>query len=206
MRSAITDALLSRNIIRGYNRYRTIKQTLGATFTGDADMPHVWFLDPGGADRTVLLPAETDGLWYKVVNTADADETLTVKEDSNTTTVGTIGRGESRYFISNGTTWYEDATFETIEGASGQNLLINTISDDKTVRINSRNYTQATGSSIGFQSKPAQNATSTGSVIGGEISPRINNTFTVANIIGLHVDAYVRGTTPRTISGDVRGM
>src|SRR3990167_7636907 len=93
MRSAITDALLSRNIIRGYNRFRTIKQTLGATFTCDADMPHVWFLDPGGAGRTVLLPAETDGLFYFVVNTADADEDLTVKEDANVTTIGIVSRG-----------------------------------------------------------------------------------------------------------------
>ena len=43
-------------------------------------------------------------------------------------------------------------------------------------------------------------------IIGGEITPRINNTFTTANIIGLHVDTYLRGTTARTISGNVRGQ
>src|SRR3990167_1050641 len=165
MRSSITDALLSRNIIRGYNRYRTIKQTLGATFTGDADMPHVWFLDPGGAGRTVLLPAETDGLFYTIVNTADADEDLTVKEDANVTTIGVIERGESMSFYSNGTTWYS----KSAEG------VLQTVADSNAVKLNSRNFTQATGSSIGFQSKPGQNATSTGSVIGGEVSPRAND-------------------------------
>ena len=85
-------------------------------------------------------------------------------------------------------------------------LSLNTGGDGKQVRINSRNFTQATGSSIGLQVKPAQNATSTGSVIGAEISPRINNTFTVANVIGLHTDAYLKGTTARRISGDVRGL
>lgn len=86
-------------------------------------------------------------------------------------------------------------------------MVLDTTSDDRQVRINSRNFSTITsGSSIGFQSKPAQNVTTTGSVIGGEISPRVNNTFTAANVIGLHVDAYLRGTTARTVSGDVRGQ
>ena len=85
-------------------------------------------------------------------------------------------------------------------------LQLQTVADNAQVRINSRNFTQASGSSIGFQSKPAQTVTSTGSVIGGEISPRINNDIDCANIIGLHVDAYLRGTTAKTISGDVRGL
>ena len=77
--------------------------------------------------------------------------------------------------------------------------------DTKPVTLNSRNYTQTSGSSIGFQSKPAQTVTTTGSVIGGEISPRVNNDIDVANVIGLHVDTYLKGTATRTVSGDVRG-
>ena len=93
-----------------------------------------------------------------------------------------------------------------LDGLASQDLILNTITDGKTVRINSRNYTQATGSSIGFQSKPAQTVTSTGSVIGGEVSPRVNDDIDIANIIGLHVDAYLKGTAAKTISGDVRGL
>ena len=89
---------------------------------------------------------------------------------------------------------------------SGSHMSLNTTSDDKQVRINSRNYAQTSGSSIGFQSKPAQNATSTGSVIGGEISPRVNNTFGIGNVIGLHVDTYLKGTSSGTVTGDVRGL
>lgn len=147
--------------------FLTNKQTLTGTYTMDADTFHVQFLDPGGASRTVLLPAEVDGAWFTIINTADADEDLTVKEDSNTTTIGTIARGESQTFYCNGTTWYEAHTFGVIEAAAANDLSINTVSDDKIVKINSRNYTQVSGSSIGFQVKPAQTVTSTGSVIGG---------------------------------------
>ena len=102
--------------------------------------------------------------------------------------------------------WDREVSFARLKSKLDLPLTFATTSDGRTITLNSRNYTQTSGSSIGFQSKPAQAATTTGSVIGAEISPRINNTFTTANIIGLHVDAYVRGTTARTISGDVRGQ
>jgi len=97
-------------------------------------------------------------------------------------------------------------TLSKITATTTQNLDLNTATDSKPVRINSRNYTQATGSSIGFQSKPAQTVTSTGTVTGGEISPRVNDDIDVANIIGLHVDAFLKGTAAKTVSGDVRAL
>ena len=104
-----------------------------------------------------------------------------------------------------------DPTKSAIPGSvpawqSDDNVEINSLVDNKTIRLTSRNYSQATGSSIGYQSKPAQTITSTGSVIGGEVSPRVNNGVALANIIGLHVDAYLKGTSAGAISGDVRGM
>jgi hypothetical protein len=92
-------------------------------------------------------------------------------------------------------------------GAYGNNLTLQTFSDNKPVTINSRGYTQATGSSIGFQVKPSQNVASTGSIIGGEISPRVASGITMgASVIGLHVDSYLKGTAVGTITGDVRGL
>ena len=76
----------------------------------------------------------------------------------------------------------------------------------KTVRINSITNTGTANDPIGFQSKIAQGATTTKNVIGGEISPRLNNTFGAASVIGLHVDAYLKGTAAGAISGDVRGL
>lgn len=107
MRSNVEGAILSGNLLMEKNKLGSLIQTLGATFTIDDDMPHLLFLDPGGAGRTVLLPAEARGLWFVVVNTADAAETLTVKEDAGSTTIGTIEQDTIGLFFCNGTTWYD---------------------------------------------------------------------------------------------------
>jgi len=78
--------------------------------------------------------------------------------------------------------------------------------DSKPVKINSRSYTQTSGNSIAFQVKPSQTVTTTGEVIGGEISPRLQDDVDAAVIKGLHIDVDLKGTTARTISGDVRGL
>lgn len=72
---------------------------------GDATMQ---VLDPGGGDKDVLLPAEasSDGLVFLIKNTADAAESLIVKEDSDTTTIGTVAQNEAGLFFCDGTTWY----------------------------------------------------------------------------------------------------
>jgi hypothetical protein len=64
-------------------------------------------LDPGGAARTVLLWPELDckGAMVFIVNAADAAENLTVKEDSNTTTIVTINQNEGAWVWSDGTSW-----------------------------------------------------------------------------------------------------
>lgn len=137
--------------------------------------------------------------------------------EGNVTIAGTLAVTGAQTFT--GTAGFQAVTVATtlavtgiathtaaIQAATAQHLSLNTQSDDKQVRINSRNFTQATGSSIGFQAKPAQTVTSTGSVIGGEISPRVNSAVEIASVIGLHVDAYLKGTAAGTVSGDVRGL
>lgn len=97
--------------------------------------------------------------------------------------------------------------------SSGGHLQLNsaaTASDvaGNTVRINSITNTGTANSLIGFQSKPAQGASTAQNVIGAEISPRLNDTFALTGsgtIIGLHVDAFLRGTTG-DIAGSVRGQ
>jgi hypothetical protein len=78
----------------------------------------------------------------------------------------------------------------------------------KTVKIGSITNTGTANSLIGFQSKPAQGASTAQNVIGCEISPRVNDTFALTStgtLIGAHVDAYLKGTTG-DIGGDVRGL
>ena len=64
-------------------------------------------LDPGGAARTVLLWPELDmkGAVVDIVNYADAAETITVKEDSNTTTIASIPQNRAAKLMCDGTTW-----------------------------------------------------------------------------------------------------
>ena len=89
---------------------------------------------------------------------------------------------------------------------SGSHLVLNTVDNNKNVRLNSRDFTNTTGGVTGFQVKPGQAATSTGELKGGEISPRFKDGFTANTIVGLHVDAFLKGTTAVTTPGDVRGM
>ena len=69
--------------------------------------PPVLYLDPNGAARTVLLPAEADseGLTFFVYNTADALENLTLEDDSSTTAIIVLGQGEGVAVHCDGTTW-----------------------------------------------------------------------------------------------------
>ena len=65
-------------------------------------------LDPGGGNTDVLLPAEADsvGVTFYIANTADAAESLVVKEDSDTTTIVTVAQNERGIVWCDGTTWY----------------------------------------------------------------------------------------------------
>lgn len=90
--------------------------------------------------------------------------------------------------------------------ASTEHMILNTTSDNKQVRINSRSFTQATGDSIGFQSKPSQTVTTTGSVFGGQISPRLQSAIAAGNVIGLDANCDLKGTAAGTVSGDVRAL
>lgn len=87
--------------------YSNNTETLAANKTLTITHEQIQYYDPGGASRNVLLPAEASsaGLFFIIVNTADAAENLTVKEDSDTTTIGIVARYESRVFVCDGTDW-----------------------------------------------------------------------------------------------------
>ncbi len=76
---------------------------------------------------------------------------------------------------------------------------IETSADGKTVRINSRSYTQASGGSIGYQSKPSQTVTTTGEVIGAELSPRLQSGIGAASLTGHVATPILKGS----VGGDI---
>lgn len=78
------------------------------------DYPPVIICDPGGGAIDLLMPAEADAknkLWV-IINTADAVEAITVKEDSDTTTIISVGQNEAAIVYCDGTSWY------ALQGAS----------------------------------------------------------------------------------------
>jgi hypothetical protein len=63
-------------------------------------------LDPGGADRVITLPAEdANNHGFVIINNADAEEALTVKDNIGTT-IAIVRKGEARTFVSDSAAWY----------------------------------------------------------------------------------------------------
>src|SRR3990167_4415882 len=98
-----------------------------------------------------------------------------------------------------------------VRARTSQHLALDTTSDDKNVRINSRNFPATTGDAIACQIKPACSVTKTADGLKGlEVSPRVNSGIAMAGasgtVIGIHSDVYLKGTAAGTIAGDVRAL
>ena len=87
-------------------RFQHETETLAAGKTLTKDSPSLQFLDPGGAGRTIVLPAEADskGLVFFISNEADAAEILTINDDAAATIV-TPTQNEAAILFCDGTTW-----------------------------------------------------------------------------------------------------
>lgn len=86
----------------------------GAITLDDTYSPHLR-IDPGGAARDLTLP-EGDawtGCFLTIVNTADAAETITVKQDSDT--IGTVPQNFVGVFYFDGTTWILHFKFSQVD-------------------------------------------------------------------------------------------
>lgn len=110
-------------------RSKPLVTTIADNFQITKDMPFVLYLDPNGGAKDVRLPTEDDvehkGLCYAIVNMADAAEAITVKNDDETETVGTLNQGSLGFFFNSGTadTGWVGRVLE--QGTSGQ-LVIGT--------------------------------------------------------------------------------
>lgn len=79
--------------------------TASGNVTLTTDSAHVQRIDPGGSARDVTLPTGAAGMWYLIVNTADAAENLVVKAAGGTPTVVTLNQNEAALVVHNGTAW-----------------------------------------------------------------------------------------------------
>ena len=111
---------------------------------------------------------------------------------------------------------YNSAVYRAQGGASlrardDAHLLIETDDDSKSIRLNVRNYSAATGDNIGVQIKPRLTVAKTDNGVKGlEVSPSVNDGIGLAGlsgaVIGIHADCYLRGTGAGTIGADVRAV
>jgi len=87
-------------------RVEPTTRTLGAALSLVAKDTCLQFIDPGGAARTITLPAEADskGKIFIIMNTADAAEILTIQDDTPATVV-TPTQNECAVVFCDGTTW-----------------------------------------------------------------------------------------------------
>jgi hypothetical protein len=82
---------------------------------------------------------------------------------------------------------------QRIRSLTGQDINWNTEDDNKRVRLNHRDYTQASGDTIGFSTRPNQTVTTTGEVKGAEFSPRVASGVGAATLVGLLASPRVQG-------------
>lgn len=82
---------------------------------------------------------------------------------------------------------------------------INTDKADKTIRLNSKTFTDA-ASTIGVQTKPRAGVDETDDIIGMESMPGINDTFDGKGIVCFKAEPYFGSTgAAGALTGDVRG-
>lgn len=79
-------------------------ETLAAALTLTTASSHFQKLDPGGAGRTVTLPAVSDGAWFFISNAADAAENLTINNASAVLVV-TLNQNEAAWVVCDASAW-----------------------------------------------------------------------------------------------------
>lgn len=94
------------NAARSRMPYFVHEETLTGTLVLDEQYPNRLKLDPGGANRDVTLDAvaTSAGLWYHIVNAADAAENLVLK-NAGGSTIATINQNEEGIVWCDGSAW-----------------------------------------------------------------------------------------------------
>ena len=96
---------ISKGVYHNELKMTNVTETMSGNRTLTVDSPTLQFLDPTTA-RDVTLPAEadSDGLIFMIMNTANGSEVITIKDDGGAT-VCTPGQNESAIVFCDGTSW-----------------------------------------------------------------------------------------------------
>ena len=98
---------VARGLLIGELIFDQSTVTLAGALTLTKKSVPLHFIDPGGAGRTITLPAEavSEGLVFIIHNTADAAEILTIEDDA-AGAVATPTQNEMAIVYCNGVAWH----------------------------------------------------------------------------------------------------
>lgn len=88
---------------------------------------------------------------------------------------------------------------------TGGHFALDTLEDDKQVRLNCRNFAQTSGDSIGFQTRPRGSGSGTATVYGGQSGPGFLDGIAGASLVGHLFDCILKGSSG-DLSGDIRAV
>lgn len=104
-RSLIEGTDLINSVIGEKSKFRRTIRTLAGDLTLVDGADPLLFIDPGGVVRNILLPPVTKGAFHVIVHTGGAFN-ITVKDSTNTITVGTISTLEIGFMFCDGVKWW----------------------------------------------------------------------------------------------------
>lgn len=169
------------------------------------------------AALNLLLPATFDNAELKVKDTG-GDHTIAIVPSSDeaanrTLSIPALGGNDTIMTLGTAQTVTGVKTMSganvlsaaSLKGVAASHLVLDTIADDKQVRINARNFTQATGDSVAAQFTPNQTVSTTGEVFGAQFKPRAAADVNVAGVNGIGIDSELKAGTGNA-SADLRGI
>lgn len=153
------------------------------------------------ASKAVVVDSNKDiGDFRNVGITGQIDDTNGNEQIKFTATASAV----NEFTITNAATGGRPS-IETTGGDTDVGLVLKSKGKSE-VRLNSRDYVNTTGDSIGLQVTPNQAATTTGEVFGAQFKPRVADTFDAATCNGIGIDSELKGSGGGALSSDLRGI
>lgn len=185
-------------------KYAGLNTTKAVDFSGASSvaLPAGTTVGTGG---TLTAPVIAGGL----TASGSAANDFSASTGTFKTSTGAVTIGGGAVGITGATTFTTAPVTPGATAPASSDLVLNTVTDTKTVKLNSRDYTQVSGDSIGFVSKPNQSVGSSGTVYGAQISPRVATGISLSgsgSLVGLVAAPILKGNTAASIAGDVRAI